>query len=120
MISTLELAAQRIITDAFIDADFLMVSLVRHTKVSNGSGGFTTTKMTLAPQKVRMVPLQDATGERQSEDGTLVKPSYMLVCRYDVNLERWDQFTVSGLRYKVVFIQQNRQYQVKGEVAYLG
>lgn len=120
MISSVELAAQRLMTDAFIDADFMMLSFTRHTKVPNGSGGFVVTKSTIAPQKVRMVPLQDATGERQNEDGTLVRPSYMLVCRYDVNLQRFDEFATGGRRYKVVFILENQQYQVKGEVAFLG
>jgi hypothetical protein len=34
-------------------------------------------------------------------------------------MERWDTFTMAGVRYQVVFINENRTYEVKGEVVYL-
>jgi hypothetical protein len=72
---------------------------------------------------MRMVPLQDAVAtrsERTTADGVQVTPSYMLLGNWDANVARFDSFTLDGRRYEIVFIQQNRQYECKAEVAYLG
>jgi hypothetical protein len=45
----------------------------------------------------------------------------MLMGRHDADMQRWDTFTAEdGTRYEVVFVNANRQYEVKGEVAYRG
>lgn len=120
MISELELAAQRRITAAFVDADRFSCVLTRETKVPDGTGGYTTTKAPIAAQWLRLVPLQDATSERTDAQGRTVAPGYMLVGRHTADIKRMDTFTKDGRRYEVVFVLENTQYQVKGEVIYLG
>lgn len=122
MIAPGELAAQRKLTDSFIRADEQQIQLIRKTKVPNGAGGYRETMVPLAPQGFRLIPLQDSTGEsgRTTADGKQVTPAYMLQGRYNCDMQRYDQFVIDGKRYEVFFIVENRQYQVKGEVAYLG
>lgn len=121
MISDIEAAAQRLLTKAFIEADVLPVVLVRSTWVSDGAGGSVKgDPVSLAPQRMRLIPLGDGAQERFDANGESVRPSYKLLGFYDADMERWDEFTLNGSRYEVVFVTENRQYQVKGEVAYRG
>lgn len=120
MISGLELTAQRAITAAFVDADPFPCILTREVKVSDGSGGYTTTKQPQPVQWLRMIPLQDSTQERQTPDGRKVSPGYMLQGKYGADIKRMDTFTKDGRRYEVVFVVENQQYQVKAEVIYSG
>lgn len=125
-ISEPEVRAQRIITAYFIKADSLEVTLFRVERTSDGAGGYTTgSPAPLPPQVMRLVPLQDGASaagpaNRFTADGQAVRPSYMLIGKHDADMERFDTFTLNTGRYEVVFVNANRQYEVKGEVAYLG
>jgi hypothetical protein len=68
---------------------------------------------------MRLIPLGDGATLRTTANGEEVTPTYMLLGEYTVDMQRWDTFTVNGRRYQVVFINENQQYEVKGEVAYL-
>jgi hypothetical protein len=121
MIATAELELQRQLTLAFIAADSFSVTLMRSTLTANNSGGYKRSAPTpLAPQTMRLIPSQDGSIERLTADGVAVSPSYMLMGRWDADMRRWDRFTLGGAEYEVVFINQNTQYETKGEVAYLG
>lgn len=120
MIAAGELEIQRKLTKAFVEADVLSLTFSRAVKTPNGAGGQTTTRVAVAAQAFRMNPLQDATASRLTADGKQVSPQYMLVGEYDRDVRRGDQFTIGGRRYEVVFVIENRQYQVKAEVYYLG
>lgn len=120
MISPTELKIQRNLTALFIAADRIELTLNRRVSIEDGAGGHELIWQPLLPQTVRMNPLQDRVGERVTADGVQVAPSYMLIGGYDLDLQRFDRFTIDGRRYEVVFIQENRQYEVKGEVAYIG
>jgi hypothetical protein len=115
-----ELAIQRMLTANFVAADTISVAFLRATKVPNGAGGFRTVRAPIAAQTVRMNPLQDGAAPRTTADGVEVSPQYMIVAPYTTDVRRGDQFAVDGRRYEVVFIVENRQYQVKAEVYYLG
>jgi hypothetical protein len=78
------------------------------------------TPTALPAQTMRLIPAQDGAQERFTADGKAVRPTYMLQGRYDADMERWDTFVHAGHRYEVVFVNENRQYQVKGEVVYHG
>jgi hypothetical protein len=123
MIQQTELALQRSLTARFIEADPLEIQLLRESRVSNGSGGYDTAEDP-APvgglQRMRLIPLGDGATERLTADGKAVTPNYMLLGSWDSNMQRWDLFELNGIRYQIVFINQNTQYQKKGEVAYLG
>lgn len=119
-IEAAELAAQRLLTKAFIQADYLLVPLTRHVMMPDGAGGTEDVEVVLPEQTMRLLPLGDGAEERLTADGRAVRPSYMLQGMHDADMERWDTFTLDGHRYEVVFVNENRQYQVKGEVYYRG
>ena len=76
----------------------------------------------LPPQRMRIIPLGEggSTPERFNSNGEAVRPTYKLLGLYDCDMERYDEFELEGTRYEIVFVNQNRQYEVKGEAAYRG
>jgi hypothetical protein len=115
-----EIAAQRRITRAFIAADEDMVVLWRSVQIPDGAGGYELNDPSPLPsQPMRLIPLQSGATERHTLDGVLVAPGYALLGDWFADMERWDTFTMAGVRYQVVFINENRTYEVKGEVVYL-
>lgn len=120
MLSDAEVVAQRAITAAFVAADRFSCVLTREQRVPDGEGGYTTEPAPVDAQWLRLVPLQDATQDRTDATGNVVTPGYMLIGRYSADIQRGDEFTKEGRRYEVVFVLENKQYQVKGEVIYLG
>jgi hypothetical protein len=112
---------QRNLTRAFIAADEDAVVLERRTRTANGSGGYVLSAPAALPsQPMRLIPLQSGAAERHTLDGKLVEPGYALLADWDADMARWDLFTVNGRRYEVVFINENRSYELKGEVVYHG
>jgi hypothetical protein len=121
MIAAPELATQRRLTAAFITADSLEIELLRAPRTPDGAGGIATgTATAVAVQVLRLIPSQDGAQPRLTADGVEVTPAYMLMGTYEADIRRFDEFTVAGRRYQVVFVNANSQYEVKGEVAYLG
>lgn len=120
-IAELELNIQRSLTRSFIAADWRTIVLMRSEWVSDGSGGsIRQDPEPLAPQRMRMIPRADGAPERFTADGEAVTPSYVLMAEHTADIQRWDEFTVAGRRYEVVFVNENQQYEIKAEVAYRG
>jgi len=121
MIAEAELAIQRQLTSAFINADRISVILTRPVWVDDGAGGVTQgPPETLAPQTMRLIPLGDMASERFTANGEAVTPTYALLGLHTADIQRWDQCTINGRRYEVVFVSENMQYEMKAEVAYRG
>lgn len=120
-VSATELAAQRGLTAAFVSADAEPITLLRSEWVSDGAGGEVRQNPEPLPvQMLRFQPRQDGGSPRETADGQQVVPMYTLVGPHTADIDRWDEFTLHGNRYEVVFVYENRQYEVKAEVAYLG
>lgn len=122
-ISAAELAVQRRVTKEFIAADSLEVALERPVRTADGAGGTISGSPTVLPvQVLRLIPLGDRGGatQRTTADGVVVTPGYALLGQHTADIARGDEFTVNGRRYEVVFIGENRQYEVKAEVVYRG
>jgi hypothetical protein len=116
-----ELAIQRRLTEQFIKADSLEIVLYRSTPVADGKGGYThSAPAPLPAQTMRLIPLGDGATERLTANGQAVSPQYMLMGLYDADMQRFDSFTVGNDRYDVVFVNENRQYETKGEVYFRG
>jgi hypothetical protein len=121
MIASGELAVQRKLTAQFIAADSSDIELQRSARTSNGKGGYVTgAPVPVAVQSLRHIPSQDGAQERLMADGRKVSPSYTLMGPAGADIQRFDEYTLAGRRYQVVFVNANSQYEVKGEVAYLG
>ena len=120
MIADAELRAQQRITDAFVRADEISVELIRPFSMPDGAGGFVRgATETLSPQPFRLLPQEDGATARTTADGESATPEYMLLGRTGVDMARFDEFVIGERRYQIVYID-NRQYEVKGEVIYLG
>lgn len=116
-----ELNLQRKQTLAFIKADYARIVLYRSEWVSDGEGGVTPqAPEPLAAQTMRMIPRQDTSTQISTADGEMVTPQYVLLGRWDADIQRWDEFTLDDNRYQVVSVAENRQYETKAEVYYLG
>lgn len=120
MIPAGELKVQRALTAVFIAADQIPVALTRRTQIPDGKGGYRLTEQKLAPQVFRLIPSQDGSAERTTADGKAVTPEYVLMGTHLADMARGDTFTVGDRRYEVVFINENQQYEIKGEVSYRG
>jgi len=115
-----ELKAQQRISLAFIEADARDVILMRSPRTDDGAGGFVVgTPVPVGPQRLRLLPQEDGATERTTAEGESATPQYMLMGPWNANMKRWDEFTLDGIRYQVVYID-DRKYELKGEVVRLG
>lgn len=111
-----ELEIQRLVTERFIELDSTPIAFVRTPLVSNGSGGYTKgTPTTLPQQSVKLSWQQDTAITRETEDGRDAAVAAVLVLSSDADIQRWDQFTLNGDRFEVVFVK-DMGYQIKAEV----
>lgn len=93
---------------AFISADPVSIVLTRSTQVKTLAGG--TTKgmpVSLPPQQFRLVPFKRRLSNeiQNTQDGNLKLASYVLVGRYNVDVQRGDEFDHNGESYTVVDIE---------------
>lgn len=117
-----ELAAQKRITQRFIDADSSSIVLNRRTRTADGAGGYSYGAPAPLPAQVcKVISLMDAASVslRATEDGVMVSPAYVLVMMPGANVQRWDRFTMNGAEHEVVFVD-DRQYEIKAEVVFRG
>lgn len=116
-----EHAVQRDLTGWFIQADQDDVVLFRRSRTANGSGGYVLGTPAALPSQVgRLIPLQAGATERHTLDGRLVEPGYHLLMEWNSDMVRGDTFTIHGRRYEVVFVVEDQDYELKGEVIYNG
>lgn len=116
-----ELTMQRRMTDAFIKADPQELVLTRQTRVSNGSGGFTLGAPTPLPSQTwKVVPQNRQLEERETIDGVMVRPDFVLIGYHDADVQRGDWFMWNAHRYDVVYVNEKRDYETRGELVYRG
>ncbi len=116
-----ELQVMRRNTRAFILADPRIIILQRRTRALDAAGGIERGPLADVPAQVfRLLPQEDGATARVTAEGETATPEYMLLGMYDVDMQRWDVFEFDGRRYQILWISENRQYQVKGEVIHLG
>lgn len=115
-----ELKAQRRISVEFIEADAQDIALLRSSRTPDGAGGTEVgSPVSQDPQRFRLLPQEDGATARTTADGESATPEYMLMGRWDANMARFDEFVIGARRYQIVYID-DRQYELKGEVVYLG
>lgn len=124
-IPAMELRLMRRNTTAFILADDRPVTLRRPTSVPTGTGGTRPGPPTVLPtQTMRLLPAAESTStERRLSDGTVVKPTWVLLGEYTANMERGDTFVIDEdplVTGEVVYVHEKRDYEVKGEVVTSG
>lgn len=119
--STVELAIQRMNTDAFIRAWPETLVFNRSTKIADGQGGWTVgPPQDLPPQQLAVLAQNTQLEQRLTLDGQMVRPDYKLVGYFDANVQRGDWFSWRGNRYDVVYVYGNRDYETLVEVIFRG
>jgi hypothetical protein len=93
---------------------------MRSPRTDDGAGGFVVGEpVPVAAQKLRLLPQEDGATERTTAEGESATPQFMLMGPWNANMQRFDEFTLDGVRYQVVYID-DRKYELKGEVVRLG
>jgi len=123
MVSPLEAAVQRVITENFISASPVTLSLSRPSLADDGAGGRTTVWNSLPPQIFRMV-LQTGSNVIRSVDGEELRPEFALVGPWNADVNRGDRFTYDGIVYEVIWTHPGNvmptAYEIRAEVVSRG
>jgi len=121
-----ELLMRRRNVRAFIDADPVEISIVRHPEpVKNpDTGGYVSQPdvAPLPPQKARIVQnvRRYTDGMVNAEAGDIPKSDYRLIGNYTLDLEKEDEFVWLGENYKVTGIHEARTESVFAAIDLLG
>lgn len=104
----LELRVHRLNSEAFINADPVSLVLHRGTVERTASGGYRRNNpQPLADaQTFRLIPASGNVGSGKVEEiktstGRLSAPTYVILGKWDCNLEQWDTFLLNGTWYEV-------------------
>jgi len=98
--------------DAFIRSDPTMITLVRTAKVQTSAGGWVKGTSTPIPaQQMRFVPFKRRMSDavNNTQDGPLSLAEYILVGRYNVDVQKGDEFDYNGLHHSVTQIEPKTQ-----------
>lgn len=103
---------RRQVLTAYIAADPVSISFRRYPKMDDGAGGWLKGAVqNIAPQTMRLVPYKRRLSSLtdHTADGDIPHVQYSLVAMPDVDVERWDEFTLNGAEYKVTGIEPKTQ-----------
>lgn len=118
MISTAEYNANLRITKAFIAADTTSIVISpRTTRTADGAGGWVDVVGTpLAPISVRLIPQSDKVPAAAVVEGRRAVPEMVLMAAPGTDIERYDTFSWGGKKWKVDFIHDKPEYELKADL----
>lgn len=123
MVSTVERIMSRRQVDAEIKADPVMIVLTRQEKVSDGAGGWRLSEpRDLDPQEVAIVPAKRRLSDMlvNTELGDVVNAPFIVLGRYNLDIERGDHFTWNGDDFKVDQVGIKEEVSKTCPVIYFG
>jgi hypothetical protein len=91
----------------FIEADYRDIWLERPTKTPTSNGSWIEgLPDPLAPQMFRLIPAKrrHSNPEVDSQDGNIPFQDWTMIGEYDADVQRDDEFTLNGDRYKVTAV----------------
>lgn len=121
-----ELRVQRKITTAYIAAEPNEVVLNRPNYITTAGGGKrkdpNNPTTPLAPQKVRLVPFKKRMTifNHDKPEGNVDNLPYVLIGEWDMDIEKSDELTWDGGRYKVHSIEPTRSFRTAANLSYTG
>lgn len=117
-----ELATQRMLTRAFIDADPTTIVLVPRIKTKSSTGGFLFVKQTpREPQKFKIVErVSDARTDTRVQGGTQEEAEFTLVGAHDAVVSRDDVFEYGGQEWQVLVVSWFNGYEQRAQVRRYG
>ena len=107
-----ELRLRRQNLQAYIQADPVTVSFRRYPQIDDGAGAWIKGAVqNIAPQTMRLVPYKRRLSSLtdHTADGDVPNVQYSLVATIDVDVQRWDEFTLNNAEYKVMGIEPKTQ-----------
>lgn len=107
-----ELKIRRANLKTYINADPVTISFRRYPRVDDNAGGWKRGPVqNIAPQVMRLVPYKRRLSSLtdHTADGDIPNVQYSLVATIDVDVKRWDEFTLNGAEYKVMGIEPKTQ-----------
>lgn len=90
----------------------MTISFRRYPQVDDGAGGWLKGPVqNIDPQVMRLVPYKRRLSSLtdHTADGDIPNVQYSLVAGVDVDVKRWDEFTLNGAEYKVMGIEPKTQ-----------
>lgn len=114
--------AERLQILAFIQADPSVITLKRRPKSKTGAGGYTFgDPVDVPPQTFRLVPFKrrlthGTVAGGAGGEGNVVSLPYVLVGKFDADVEPDDYFDYNGLRYEVLSLEPNRRIRTAAEL----
>lgn len=112
-----ELAVHIAGTAAFIAADPVTLTLQTRSRLPDGAGGSRFFNgPDRAPQTFRLIPQQDKVPERQTSDGIVAVPEFVLLGMPDCVMQRYDRFEALGATWEIAQVHLRPAYQKKGDV----
>lgn len=106
----------------FINADPADIVIKRRPKVKSTAGGYTLgAEVALPSQRFRLVPFKrrlthGTTAGGGAGEGRVASLPYVLVGRYDADVQPEDYFDYNGLRYEVLSLEPNRTIRTAAEL----
>lgn len=106
----------------FIREDPTSIRLVRREKIELNGGWKWGPEVTLPEQITRIVPAKRRYGDAttNTEAGQVVNWPYILLGRYDMDIQEGDTFTYQGERFQVKSIEQDRDERTAAFLDYFG
>jgi hypothetical protein len=95
--------------------------LTRPVTASDGAGGSTATPTPLAAQTFRQITQSTSPQVfTRTIDGEEVKPDFVLLGEWNVDVQIGDYYTKDGAKHEVVYVKEDRRYETWAEVMYRG
>jgi hypothetical protein len=118
VISAIEYSVNVRMTQAFIAADATdIVIRPRTSRVSDGAGGWVNVPGSpLAPISVRLIPQTDRVPVATAVEGRRANPEMVLMAHPDADIQRYDTFDWGGKTWKVDFIHDKPEYELKADL----
>lgn len=117
MLAPSELAAQKRMTQNFIDADPTEIEFTNPAdRVSDGAGGWIQSEAEPLTATVRMIPQSDKVPEALVTEGNRPIPDYIVLGMPEAGFERYATFKWRGSDWKIGQIHEKPDYALKGDV----
>jgi hypothetical protein len=118
MISTKEMEAMVRITRAFIAADSSEIVIApRTSRESDGAGGWRNVPGEPLPAiSVRLIPQSDKVPAAIAVEGARPVPDFILMAEPGADIQRYDTFHWRGRTWKIDFIHDKPDYELKADV----
>lgn len=112
-----ELAANRRLTEAFIDADPVVLSIViPGQKTPDGEGGWVTTPALTISAKGRLIPQSDKVPVLATSEGFRPRPEFVLMVMPETQLAKGATFKLFGKGWRIDQLHLKPDYELKGDV----